>query len=87
MAREQVTDDGNYCRGDTEAARTLATARPGARSGLRSLACVADPFPRTPLPPGMPGAVVARLSVSPEVGEALERALKETERIDLDGWR
>lgn len=45
-----------------------------------------QPYPRTPLPPGTPGSVVAQLSVSPEVGEAMERALEETERIDLDGW-
>jgi hypothetical protein len=45
------------------------------------------PFPRTPLPPGTPGSLIARLSVSPEVGEDLARALEETERIDPDGWR
>lgn len=45
------------------------------------------PFPHTPLPPGTPGTIIARLSVSPEVGEDLARALEETERIDLDGWR
>lgn len=55
-------------------------------SYVRSIASEA-PFPHAPLPPGTPGAVVARLSVSPEVGEALERALEETERIDMDGWR
>ena len=44
------------------------------------------PYPHTPLPPGTPGHVVAQLSVSPEVGEAMERALEDTERIDLHGW-
>lgn len=52
---------------------------------VRSLAS-SQTFAHTSLPPGTPGAVVARLSVSPEVGEALERAIVETERIDLDGW-
>ena len=45
------------------------------------------PFPRSPLPPGTPGYIIARLSVSPEVGEDLARALEDTERIDPDGWR
>lgn len=38
-------------------------------------------FPHTPLPPGTPGHVVAKLRVSPEAGEAMERALEDTERI------
>jgi hypothetical protein len=41
-------------------------------------------FPHTPLPPGTPGHMVAKLRVSPEVDEAMERALEECERIDLD---
>jgi hypothetical protein len=45
------------------------------------------PLPHTPLPPGTPGHVIAQLRVSPELGEALERALEDTERIDFDGWR
>jgi hypothetical protein len=45
------------------------------------------PFPHTPLPPGTPGYIIAGLSVSPEVGEDLARALEDTERIDEDGWR
>jgi hypothetical protein len=45
------------------------------------------PFPHTPLPRGTPGTLIAPLSVSPEVGEDLARALEETERIDPDGWR
>ncbi len=39
--------------------------------------------PHTPLPPGTPGHVVAKLRVSPEAGEAMERALEETERSGL----
>ncbi len=39
-------------------------------------------FPHTPLPPGTPGHVVAKLRVSPEVGAALEQALEDTERIE-----
>lgn len=62
------------------------------RDQERVLAYVRDltlkaPFPHTPLPPGTPGYLIARLSISPEVGEDLARALEETERIDLDGWR
>ena len=33
-------------------------------------------FPHTPLPPGTPGHVVAQLRISPEFGEAMERALE-----------
>ena len=44
----------------------------------------AEPFPRSPLPPGTPGEVVARLRVSPEVGESPEWALEECERVGLD---
>lgn len=35
----------------------------------------------TPLPPGTPGSIVAQLRVSPEVGEEMEQALEDTERI------
>lgn len=35
----------------------------------------------SPLPPGTPGSVVAQLRVSPEVGEAMQQALEDTERI------
>jgi hypothetical protein len=38
-------------------------------------------FPHTPLAPGTPGHVVARLRVSPEAGEAMERALEDCEQI------
>lgn len=46
----------------------------------RALAHPPD-FPHTPLPEGTPGYVVAQLRVSPEVGEAMEKALEECERI------
>jgi hypothetical protein len=49
----------------------------------RALA-TAEPFPHSPLPPGTSGEVVARLRVSPEVGEALEWAQEECERASLD---
>jgi hypothetical protein len=59
---------------------------------VRSLAQSAATAPPSsvllsPLPPGTPGSVIANLRVSPELGEALERALEDTERIDYDGWR
>jgi hypothetical protein len=54
---------------------------------LTAQAAPASPLPHTPLPPGTPGSVIAKLRVSPELGEALERALDDTERIDYDGWR
>lgn len=42
------------------------------------------PFPRTPLPLGTPPDVLLALTVEPEVGEAMEQALEECERIDPD---
>lgn len=64
--------------------RVLAYVRALAQAGA-----TAQPsqVPHTPLPPGTPGSVIANLRVSPELGEALERALEDTERIDYDGWR
>ena len=38
-------------------------------------------IPPTPLPPGTPGSVVAKLRVSPQLGEDLERAMADTEKI------
>lgn len=38
-------------------------------------------IPHTPLPPGTPGSVVAKLRVAPDVGEAMEQALEDTERV------
>ncbi len=43
-----------------------------------------QPYPHTPLPPGTPGSAIADLRVSPEGGEAMERALEDCERIDPD---
>lgn len=47
----------------------------------------AQPLPHTPLPPGTPGSAIVGLRVSPEGGEAMERALEDIERIDPDGWQ
>ena len=41
-------------------------------------------FPHTPLPPGTPGHIVAQLRISPEFGEAMERALEDTEQVYED---
>ena len=41
-------------------------------------------FPHTPRPPGTPGYIVAQLRVSPEAGEAMQRALEDCERTDQD---
>jgi hypothetical protein len=38
-------------------------------------------FPHSPLPPGTPGHLVAKLRVAPDVGEAMENALAETEIV------
>jgi hypothetical protein len=62
--------------------RVLAYVR-----ALAQASAPASPVPHAPLPPGTPGSVIANLRVSPELGEALERALEDTERIDYDGWR
>lgn len=43
-------------------------------------------LPHTPLPPGTPGRLIADLRVSPEGGDAMERALEDCERIDPDEW-
>jgi hypothetical protein len=50
-------------------------------SFARELAHPPLAFPHTLPPPGTPGHVVAKLRVSPETGEAMERALEECERI------
>jgi hypothetical protein len=44
------------------------------------------PFPHTPLPPGSPPDALLRLSVSPEIGEALQHALDDCEHIYPDEW-
>ncbi len=56
----------------SEQARVLDFARELARP---------PSYPNSPLPPGTPGDVVAKLRVSPEVGEAMERALEDTEQV------
>lgn len=38
----------------------------------------------TPLPPGASPEALLRIRVDPEVGEAMEQALEDCERIDLD---
>ncbi len=43
-------------------------------------------IPQTPLPPGTPGRAIANLRVSPEGGAAMEQALEDCERIDMDEW-
>ena len=41
-------------------------------------------FPHSPLPPGTPGYIMAQLRISPEFGEAMERALVDTEQVYPD---
>ncbi len=41
-------------------------------------------FPHTPLPPGGPPDALLRIQLDPEVGEAMEQALADCERIDPD---
>jgi hypothetical protein len=58
---------------------------PNDQKGVLELARgLANPpaFLHTPLPPDTPGEVIAQLRVSPVVGEAMERALEECERVD-----
>lgn len=43
-------------------------------------------LPHTPLPPGTPPEVLLRFTVSPEVGEAMQQAMEESERIDMEEW-
>ena len=43
-----------------------------------------QPYPHTPLPPGTPPEVLLRFTVSPEVADALEQAMMESERVDID---
>jgi hypothetical protein len=40
----------------------------------------------TPLPPGAPGSTIADLRVSPEGGAAMEQALEDSEKVDVDEW-
>ena len=41
-------------------------------------------FSHSPLPPGTPGYIVAQLRISPEFGEAMERALVDGEQVYPD---
>jgi hypothetical protein len=41
-------------------------------------------LPKSPLPPGTPGWKLLRFSIPPEDAEAMEQALEDCERIDLD---
>ncbi|HLJ81539.1 MAG TPA: hypothetical protein VKT52_08645 [Ktedonobacterales bacterium] len=41
-------------------------------------------FPHSPLPPGSPPDSLLRIQLDPEVGEAMEQALADCERIDAD---
>lgn len=41
-------------------------------------------FPHTPLPPGSPPDVLLRITLAPEVGEAIEQALEDCEQVDPD---
>ena len=44
-------------------------------------------FPKSKLPPGTPGSALRHFNISSEDIEAMERALEDCERIDLDGYR
>ena len=55
-----------------EQERVLYFARELARSPV---------YPHTPLPPGAPPEALLRIHVDPEVGESMEAALEECERI------
>jgi hypothetical protein len=41
-------------------------------------------LPHTPLPEGTPPEVLLRFTVSPEVGEAMQQAIEESEQVDMD---
>jgi hypothetical protein len=41
-------------------------------------------FPHSTLPPGTPGHLVAKLRITPEAGEAMEKALEDTEQVWTD---
>ena len=44
------------------------------------------PMPHTPLPPGAPPDALLRLSVAPEVADALQQALDDCEHVYPDEW-
>jgi hypothetical protein len=67
-----------------ELAALMAQLSPQEQERVLSFArALAQPpvYPHTPLPPGTPGSVVAKLRVSPEAGEAMEKALEDTEQV------
>ena len=41
-------------------------------------------FPHTPLPPGSSPDALLRIQVDPESGEAMEKALEDTEQVSPD---
>ncbi|MEO7001778.1 MAG: hypothetical protein ABI068_08150 [Ktedonobacterales bacterium] len=53
---------------------------------VRELAQQKAPAPRSSLPPGTPPEVLLRITVSPEVGEALTQAFEASEHIDAESW-
>ena len=44
------------------------------------------PATQSVLPPGSPPEALLRITVSPEVGDALQQAFEESEQIDTEGW-
>jgi len=67
-----------------ELSSLLGRLSPGEQERVSSFARdMAHPptFSYTPLPPGMPGHLVARLRVSPAAGAALERALEDVGEV------
>lgn len=70
-----------------ELASLLAKLSPEDQERLLSLAReLAHPpvFPHTPLPPGSPPDALLKIQVDPEVGEALQEAMEDCERISPD---
>ncbi|GAC1453022.1 MAG: hypothetical protein PVSMB4_13690 [Ktedonobacterales bacterium] len=70
-----------------ELASVVARLPPSEQARVLSFArALAQPpvFPHTPLPPGSPPDALLRIRVDPEVGEAMEKALEDCERIDPD---
>lgn len=67
-----------------ELSSLLAQLSPGEQERVLNFARgLAHPpvFPHSELPPGTPGHIVAKLRVSSEAGEAMEKALEEAEQV------